>query len=118
MRFAASTLLCHVLKFTQGVGIGNECFMGDKDLSPVEVVQRLLSTGDTDSGIVMVDGCFMVDGPCVNHAEKAVNHVLWLTGLLGRWLTEPCLISNFELSGHQFGTILKSFILTFQSASI
>ena len=29
----------------------------------------------------------MVDGPCVNHAEKAVNHVLWLTGLLGRWLT-------------------------------
>ena len=71
-----------------------------------------------DSGIVMVDGCFMVDGPCVNHAEKAVNHVLWLTGLLGRWLTEPCLISNFELSGHQFGTILKSFILTFQSASI
>ena len=66
----------------------------------------------------MVDGCFMVDGPCVNHAEKAVNHVLWLTGFLGRWLTEPCLMSNFELSGHQFGTILKSFILTFQSASI
>ena len=31
---------------------------------------------------------------------------------------DPCLISNFELSGHQFGTILKSFILTFQSASI
>ena len=71
-----------------------------------------------DSGIVMVDGCFMVDGPCVNHAEKAVNHVLWLTGFLGRWLTEPCLMSNFELSGHQFGTILKSFILTFQCASI
>ena len=73
---------------------------------------------DAESEIVMVDGCFMVDGPCVNHAEKAVNHVLWLTGFLGRWLTEPCLISNFELSGHQFGTILKSFILTFQSASI
>ena len=73
---------------------------------------------EADSGIVMVDGCFMVDGPCVNHAEKAVNHVLWLTGFLGRWLTEPCLMSNFELSGHQFGTILKSFILTFQSASI
>ena len=66
----------------------------------------------------MVDGCFMVDGPCVNHAEKAVNHVLWLTGFWGRWLTEPCLISNFDLSGHQFGTILKSFKLTFQSASI
>ena len=31
---------------------------------------------------------------------------------------DPCLISNFELSGHQFGTILKSFILTFQCASI
>ena len=60
-----------------------------------------------ESEIVMVDGCFMVDGPCVNHAEKAVNHVLWLTGLLGRWLTEPCLISNFELSGHQFGTIFE-----------
>ena len=44
----------------------------------------------------MVDGCFMVDEPCVNHAEKAVNHVLWLTGFLGRWLTEPCLMSNFE----------------------
>ena len=66
----------------------------------------------------MVDGCFMVDGPCVNHAEKAVNHGLWLTFFIGRWLTEPCLISIFELSGHQFGTILKSFILTFQSASI
>ena len=36
----------------------------------------------------------IVYGPCVNHAEKAVNHVLWLTGLLGRWLTEPCLILN------------------------
>ena len=35
----------------------------------------------------MVDGGFMVDGPWINHAEKAVNHVLWLTGLLGRWLT-------------------------------
>ena len=66
----------------------------------------------------MVDGCFMVDGPCVNHPEKAVNHVLWLTVFLGRWLTEPCSISIFELSGHQFGTIMKSFILTFQSASI
>ena len=71
-----------------------------------------------ESEIVMVDGCFMVDGPCVNHAEKAVNHVLWLTGILGRWLTEPCLISNFELSGHQFSTILKSNALTFQSVSI
>ena len=26
---------------------------------------------------------------------------------------DPCLISNVELSGHQFGTILKYFILTF-----
>ena len=31
---------------------------------------------------------------------------------------DPCFISNLELSGHQFGTILKSFALTFQSASI
>ena len=74
--------------------------------------------GYAESEIVMVDGCFMVDGPCVNRAEEAVNHAEWLTGLLGRWLTEPYLISNFELSGHQFGTILKSFILTFQSVSI
>ena len=44
----------------------------------------------SDSEIVMVNECFMDDGPCVNHAGKAVNHVLWLTGLLGRWLTEPC----------------------------
>ena len=50
---------------------------------PFQLVPTLVS----DSEIVMVDGCFMVDGPCVNHAEKAVNHVLWLTGLLGRWLT-------------------------------
>ena len=72
----------------------------------------------TDSGIVTVDGCCMVDGPCINHAEKAVNHVLWLTGLLDRWLTESYLISDFELSGHQLGTILKMFALTFQSVSI
>ena len=31
---------------------------------------------------------------------------------------DPCLISIFELSGHQFDTILKSFIQTFQSAPI
>ena len=29
----------------------------------------------------------------------------------------PCLISIFELSGHPFGTMLKSFALTFQFAS-
>ena len=33
------------------------------------------------------------------------------------WGVDPCLISKFELSGHWFGTILKSFILAFQSAS-
>ena len=71
-----------------------------------------------DSGIVMVDGCFMVDRPCVNHAGKAVNVVLWLMGVLGRWLTEACLISNLELSGYQFSTIFKSNALIFQSASI
>ena len=31
---------------------------------------------------------------------------------------DSCLSSNFELSGHQFGTILKSFAPTFQSAPI
>ena len=40
------------------------------------------------------------------------------TGEIAPCKGKPCLISNFELSGHQFGTILKSFILTFQSASI
>ena len=82
------------------------------------IVRTSLSCISADSGIVMVDGCFMVDGPCVNHAEKAVNHVLWLTGLLCRWLTEPCFISIFDLSGYQFCTILKTFALTLQSASI
>ena len=67
----------------------------------------------------MVDGCFMAEGSCFNNAEKAVNHVLWLTGLLGTWFTVPRLISEFEVSGHQFDTILKSsFALTFQSACI
>ena len=32
----------------------------------------------------MVDGCFMVDGPCVNHAEKAVNHVFMVDGFFGQ----------------------------------
>ena len=40
------------------------------------------------------------------------------TGEIAPCKGKPCLISNFELSGHQFGTILKSFILSFQSASI
>ena len=40
------------------------------------------------------------------------------TGEIAPCKGKPCLISSFELSGHQFGTILKSFILTFQSASI
>ena len=31
---------------------------------------------------------------------------------------QPCFISNFKLSGNQFGDILKSDALTFQSASI
>ena len=53
----------------------------------------------------MVDGCFMVDGPCVNHAENAANHVLRLT-LFGQMVDGAMLISIFEFSGHQFGTIL------------
>ena len=40
------------------------------------------------------------------------------TGEIAPCKGKPCLISSFELSGHQFGTILKSFALTFQSASI
>ena len=37
----------------------------------------------TDSEIVMVDRGFMVDLPWISHAEKAINHVLWLIGVLG-----------------------------------
>ena len=86
--------------------------------APEKVIAKVPLQHSAESEIEMVDGCFMVEGPCVNHAEKAVNHVLWLTEILGRWLTEPCLVSMFELSGHQFGTILNLFALTFQSASI
>ena len=49
----------------------------------------------------------------------------WMPGCLDAWMHEiddllvkKCLTSFFELSGHQIGTILKSFALTFQSASI
>ena len=34
----------------------------------------------------MVERDCMVDRPLINHAEKAINHVLWLIGLLGGWL--------------------------------
>ena len=34
----------------------------------------------------MVDRGFMVDLPWINHAEKAINHVSWLIGVLGGWL--------------------------------
>ena len=37
-----------------------------------------------DSEIVMVDRCFMVDRPCANHAEKAVNHVFLVDGAFGQ----------------------------------
>ena len=37
---------------------------------------------DSDSEIVMVDRDFVVDRPWINHAEKAINHVLWLIGVL------------------------------------
>jgi len=30
----------------------------------------------------MVDGCFMVDRPWINHPGKAINYVLWLIGYL------------------------------------
>ena len=31
-----------------------------------------------DSGIGMVDGVFMVDGPSINHGQKAINNKSWL----------------------------------------
>ena len=51
-----------------------------------------------DSEIVMVDRGFMVDRPWINHAEKAINHVLWLIGLLGEWLIVG------SIRGRLFGT--------------
>ena len=47
-------------------------------------------------------------------SESRVNPYMGVDTCKGK----PCLISSFELSVHQFGTILKSFALTFQSASI
>ena len=37
-----------------------------------------------DSELVMVGGDFMVDGPSINHPQKAINHKSWLIGLLGK----------------------------------
>ena len=34
----------------------------------------------------MVDGVFMVDGPSINHGQKAINHKSWLMGRLREWL--------------------------------
>ena len=44
---------------------------------------------------MLVDRSFIVDLPWTNHAEKAINHVLWLIGLLGEWLIhvlDPCVL--------------------------
>ena len=43
-----------------------------------------------DSEIVIVDRGLMVDLPWINHAEKVINHVLWLIDVLGangKWHT-------------------------------
>jgi len=53
-----------------------------EDLSPEERT-KFYQDNKADSEIVMVDRDFMVDRPLINHAEKAINHVLWLIGLLG-----------------------------------
>ena len=34
----------------------------------------------------MVDGVFMVDGPSINHGQKAINHKSWLIGRWKEWL--------------------------------
>ena len=47
-----------------------------------------------DSEIVMVDECFMVDGPCANHAEKAVNHICMVDGAFGEMVDGA--MSNFK----------------------
>ena len=56
-----------------------------EDLGPEERT-KFYQDNKADSEIVMVDRGFMVDLPWINHAEKAINHVLWLIGVLGGWL--------------------------------
>ena len=43
-------------------------------------------TSKPDSEIGMVDGDFMVDGPSINHGQKAINHKSWLMGRLGEFV--------------------------------
>ena len=46
----------------------------------------------------MVDGAFMVDGPSINHPQKAINHKSWLMGLL-RKMNDMCEnVTFFEFS--------------------
>jgi len=56
-----------------------------------------------DSEIVMVDRDFMVDRPWINHAEKAINHVLWLIGFLGQWLIAGLILGRQDRSRDDFG---------------
>ena len=45
-----------------------------------------LGSVNADSEIRIVDRGFVVDRPWINHAEKVINHVLRLIGLLRGWL--------------------------------
>ena len=50
------------------------------------MTRSAVSVENADSGIGMVDGVFMVDGPSINHGQKAINHKSWLMGRLREWL--------------------------------
>ena len=53
----------------------------------------------------MVDGDFMVDGPSINHGQKAINHKSWLMGRLGEWLmVGPYWCQGPDLPRDDFGT--------------
>ena len=60
-----------------------KCFLPDT----MFVKPHGLGSVNADSEIRIVDRGFVVDRPWINHAEKVINHVLWLIGLLREWLS-------------------------------
>jgi hypothetical protein len=79
-----------------------------KDLRKMHTeCSRYQVSGITNSEIVMVDRDFIVDRPCINHAEKAINHVLWLIGFLGQWLIAGLIWGRQDQSWDDFGPTIS-----------
>ena len=68
---------------------------------------RYQVSGITNSEIVMVDRDFIVDRPCINRAEKAINHVLLLIGFLGQWLIAGLIWGRQDQSWDDFGPTIS-----------